>query len=577
MCDVVFQFQGDVLKFAGDALWSYFPDDLDLGSFFGTVLEALDYVNSTEPLKGRTALQVHLGAEFGSFQLASLGDPKHRLEAEPIGDLLDVVYKACDLGDANQFVIGPALAQQCPGTEKLTPIDEKFSLVEAGSAPAGSENLMRAVGAETPATRSRNLELYVAQDVLKRIKSSGSSLAVQSEHRHVVVLFANFEHDFTGDADDPNGAINDLNDTLERCFAAIRRLHGSIARIDPYQRGHKLLVLFGAPTKREDDELSALQCATKLISFADAGFRIRIGLAIGPLYCGNVGSKKRREYTVMGEGVNLAARLMAKASWNEIIIDSALQSRLPAEVLTEPVFFALKGIGDNVTCHRFAGISEDTTTDESTEVIVGQQRALDALTVAWQETGGGWRRLVALTGEPGIGKSTLITSFIRRHSSANCVKVICKNSLLFGRGWLARKLLQQLYEQNHQGGGDIITFVESIVGARWLPIMTDLLEFDIQENAWTKGLTPELRIAKTRELFVELVSALVKSPQMIIVDDYDRADEYSHSLVLALGEVTDNLPLLLLVVTRDGDVFQPHPDQPALLSKVELEAPSDDE
>ncbi|MEA3457908.1 MAG: hypothetical protein U9R21_04440, partial [Candidatus Thermoplasmatota archaeon] len=209
--NVVFQFEGDVLKFAGDALWAFFADGLNLESFFSSILIALDEVNSSEFLRDTTKLDVHLGAESGFFHLASLGDPEHRLEAELIGEMLDVVYSACDIAKANQFVVGPALANQLDNKEKLEVVDGNFYFVKSGTIHEYNNSGSAIVKSYSDIPENRYLERYIPLDVLNRINTSETSFTSQSEYRQVTVLFANFEYEYAVDCADPESSINALN------------------------------------------------------------------------------------------------------------------------------------------------------------------------------------------------------------------------------------------------------------------------------------------------------------------------------------------------------------------------------
>lgn len=573
--NVIFRYDGDVLKFAGDALWAYFPERPVLGNFFAAVLDAVKTVNTSPLLKDRTELSVHLGAEAGQFYLTSLGDRGIRLEAEPLGNLLATVYGACDAAGDNEFAIGPALAQQVTDTEVLSPIDAKFWQVKPASADQRSDEHN---GRSDETTSLNNIEIlrsYIPQDVLAKIETSAPSMSVQGEHRHVVVLFASFENNVSRKTDDPVAAVKILNDKLLRGFETIRDVHGSIARIDPFKRGHKLLVLFGAPTKRENDEINALQCARKLLELNDDTFRIRIGLAIGPLFCGDVGAEKRREYTVMGDGINLAARLMAKASWNEIIIGPQLRPRLPAEVTTEPVTLSLKGIGKDVICHRFTGVAESARARRESTIIVGQQREQSHLASVWEKALKGERQFVVLSGSTGVGKSTLLHNFISQNDDIDCVNLECKNSQLFGGGWLTQKLLDHLIQRHPVlSGQSVREFVEKTVEERWLPLLADVIQRDIGENQWTRGLTPELRNEKTSELFDKMIRALVISARLVILDDFDMSDEVFRRLILTLSTGGADIPLMLVIVTRDKNSVQIPPG--ASVENLELVNPPED-
>ena len=575
---VIFRYGGDVLKFAGDALWAYFPNQPEMGGLFYDILDAVESVNSSPQLVDRCKLSVHAGAEFGSFYVASLGDPARRLEAEPLGNLLETVYQACDMAGDDELVIGPTLARLSSTSEKLVSKGGDFMVVEPRfTNPLLPESEYREE-INPDISNFDRLRAYIPQDVLAKIETSLNSMSVQGEHRQVVVLFANFENNMRRKGDDPIKAVEILNHKLRQGFETVRHFYGSIARIDPFRGGHKLLVLFGAPTKRENDEVNALLCARRLAALSDESFRIRIGLAIGPLFCGDVGAQRRREYTVMGDGINLAARLMAKSTWDEIIIDAALRERLPHEVLTEPVVLDLKGIGAKVTCHRFTGVAETEVSQEKSTVVIGQEDEAAALLTTWRKAQSGRRQLVAITGPAGIGKSTLLTSFCHDHPEIDVIQLFGKDARLFERGWLSQKLLRELIRQNASfQSADPDEFIRGHIEAKWLPLLADLVQAEVEDNRWTRGLTPELRSAKINELFDSLLKTLVNTPTLVIVDDFDMADEFFRTLMMSLSETTADLPLMLVVISRNLEPSGWSDAAVSLFKVVTVEGPSEDQ
>lgn len=102
---------------------------------------------------------------------------------------------------------------------------------------------------------------------------------------------------------------------------AIHDSSGTVARIDPFGSGHKVLALFGAIVATGNDSLRALKAAVEISKIESEHFETRVGLTSGPLLCGEVGSQHRCEFTVMGNAVNMAARLMTKADPAGLLLD----------------------------------------------------------------------------------------------------------------------------------------------------------------------------------------------------------------------------------------------------------------
>ena len=105
----------------------------------------------------------------------------------------------------------------------------------------------------------------------------------------------------------------------------IYRYEGSLNKLAVDDKGTILLAMFGAPPlAHADDAARAAQAARDLLAMAEAqGLALAVGVATGPVFAGPVGSANRREYTVMGDAVNSAARLMAAAGPGDIRCDFA--------------------------------------------------------------------------------------------------------------------------------------------------------------------------------------------------------------------------------------------------------------
>src|SRR5439155_4336638 len=87
--------------------------------------------------------------------------------------------------------------------------------------------------------------------------------------------------------------------------------------------GGKIILVAGAPTTSGDDEAQML-AALSNVQAADLRIPVRIGVNTGPVFAGDIGPSYRRTYTVMGDAVNLAARVMSKAEPGQILATSGV-------------------------------------------------------------------------------------------------------------------------------------------------------------------------------------------------------------------------------------------------------------
>ena len=137
------------------------------------------------------------------------------------------------------------------------------------------------------------------------------------ENRVVTVLFVNVS---VSDDEDPEKAAQQANDLLKRMVDILDRYGG---RVDKFL-ATGLLAVFGAPETRETDPERAVHAALALREEAvELGIGFTVGINSGQAYFGGKNADIRREITVMGTVVDVAARLQASASASEIIVGDA--------------------------------------------------------------------------------------------------------------------------------------------------------------------------------------------------------------------------------------------------------------
>jgi adenylate cyclase len=181
----------------------------------------------------------------------------------------------------------------------------------------------------------QSLERYVPPEVARRLVTGGKAATIGVEERRLSIFVSDIEG-FTGIAEtlDGNYLIEELNSYFDNMTLAIQVRHGTIDKF----MGDGILAFFNAPQDVPDH--AALSCRAALESVAmtedvvasriEEGrpvFRIRVGLAVGKVLVGNVGSSERFGYTVIGDTVNVAARLegVNKAYGTRIIASDDLR------------------------------------------------------------------------------------------------------------------------------------------------------------------------------------------------------------------------------------------------------------
>ncbi len=178
-------------------------------------------------------------------------------------------------------------------------------------------------------TRARTaLSRYLPADVVELVVKEPARLALGGERRLVTVLFADVVG-FTrlAEALAPEATVAVLN---EYFALATEIVHHHRGIVDKYL-GDCVMAVWGVPEQRADDAQQALEAAEALRRWVEAANRrwrhrygvevqLAIGVNTGLVVAGNVGSERRLEYTVVGDAVNVAARLEASAAPGQILV-----------------------------------------------------------------------------------------------------------------------------------------------------------------------------------------------------------------------------------------------------------------
>ena len=236
----------------------------------------------------------------------------------------------------------------------------------------------------------------------------------ETEHRDLAVLFCDLvgstELSTRLDAEDFSETIRTYFDVVTAVFD---RYGGHVANL----MGDGLLVLFGYPRAQDDSARQAVAAALAAIAAIDErglDFEIRIGLHVGPVVVSNVGPGGRAGALALGETVNVAARVQSSAEPGGVCITHDLSRRVEGWFELEPVGAQLfKGLSVPMEIHRVVGSTGARSAIEARQIrglspVLGRAVELDAIRDAWTQARNGSGRMVALIGEPGIGKSRLI-------------------------------------------------------------------------------------------------------------------------------------------------------------------------
>ena len=264
---------------------------------------------------------------------------------------------------------------------------------------------------------------YIPRDLAQKILTAGKQ--IESERRLVTVLFA----DVTGfTALSEKMDVEDVSLVLNDCFtgliAAILKYEGTIDKFI----GDGIMAIFGAPLAHENDPERAIRCALDMMAEIErfnlrssinlpAPLGLHVGLHSGMVIAGNVGSDLRMNYSVIGDTVNLAARLVELAPRGEIYLTADTYKLVSGVAVAEGPFpTVFRGKASPVNVYKLRSARGE---DESKKQVIGQnefvgrekeiQRIKEALDLVVKKN----QVRLFIRGEAGVGKSRLKAELIK--------------------------------------------------------------------------------------------------------------------------------------------------------------------
>jgi class 3 adenylate cyclase/predicted ATPase len=554
---------GVVVRLTGDALTVLFPCDPHSLAVVRAVCCALDMQAAMGAFQA-------LGTQAGVFRLAMraglamgpvlgtiVGDPAVRLEYVVAGRAIDRAAAAERHAAIGQVVVDGAMLRAGQGIDVVELGDDAYLVTRVekpvGTVPAGLPDVLD----EDTASR---LAPFLHPVIAERLRAGRRGLV--NEHRKVTVAFVGFP-DLP--ADDPEAAAS-LQAYLAAAVHVVDRFGGHLNQVDTGDKGSLLMLLFGTPVAHEDDEERAVRCCLELLRMPGGPFRA--GVTTGPTFCGEIGSELRRYYTVVGDSVNLAARLLQAAQPGQLLIDGPTFDRVEAGAVGErlqPITVKGKAGPVSVWAVRAARERGGLQLLEPLAVgpLVGRDAEVRAIHAAAGRARAGRGQVLSLSGEAGIGKSRLVAEAVAVgeglgfavHGGA-CRSYGTTTGYLVWRpivqGLLAVDPALPSDEQRAQVDSQMAAY-----GPDWAeraPLLAPVLGMAMPDSSLTGSLDPQARAELLRSLLLDLVRRrAVAGPLLLVVEDCHWIDPPSMAVLEFLARNAADLPVLIVVAARRED------------------------
>ncbi|MGG6296531.1 adenylate/guanylate cyclase domain-containing protein [Leptolyngbya sp. AN02str] len=369
MLEIVSKSGGELLEFTGDAMLVQFLADGQDGDVIQAVRaglrmqRAMDRFRHIDTPHGTLSLAMRVGIHAGRYLTGDVGSPK-RMAHILLGKTVQQAKQAESLALVGQVCVTQLVGDRLRCQFDLEPSHNGYALVKDNltADELGEYDIAlprrrtftpvlfdRSVTGlineiQSALNHAEVLASYLPRPILNLLIESTASRSIPPEFPEPVIVFVNL----MGIPEAIDTAIGDEVEALVSCFSdafalidAIAEAQGAILQKVTYHSvGSDMLLYFGALSQRQDDPIRAAEVALAIrqvvyqltppvVDGQPITLACRIGIASGAVFSAEIGEPRgRREFNILGDPVNTAARLMTHAQPNEIL-------------LAEPIYHAI--------------------------------------------------------------------------------------------------------------------------------------------------------------------------------------------------------------------------------------------
>lgn len=374
MIEIISKSSGNLLEFTGDALLVQFTTgdpQRDINQAINTGLRmqrAMAPFQQIGTYRGELSLNMRIGIHTGKFVTADIGTPQ-RMAHVLLGRAVTIAKQAEGSGSIKQVSLTEQVKAQLGDRIPLKPTadehwlvidnlsDEELGEYEITVARRRSTSmffdhsvpgLLREIA--TAIQRVEPLASYMPRSVLQLIIDTASERRIPPAFPTIAVAFVNLMGlpESVDDARPEETAA--VVDCFSKAFSLINGVvelkGGILQKVTYHSIGSEMLIHFGVLNPDPSDPRRAAEAMTMIrevvysiappiVQGQAIELTCRIGLTYGPVFAAEIGERRgRREFNILGDTVNTAARIMSRAGKNEIWLNQSMHDRLQADFAT---------------------------------------------------------------------------------------------------------------------------------------------------------------------------------------------------------------------------------------------------
>ena len=517
LLDIAYAHGGGLLKFGGDALLIFFsgPNHAALAASAAWQMRAdLRAAGRIETAAGYVTLRMSVGIHTGEFHFFLVGTSHRELVVAGPGATATVLMEHD--ADAGDILLSAECAAALGSLARGAAKGAGYLLRRLPTVVAADQNIARR-------STDRESAMFLPTAIRAHVAGGGH----EAEHRQATVAFVHFHGtDELLAARGLDALAADFHTLVEHVSSIADRYELGFIGTDVDLNGGKFILTAGAPIALGSPDEAMLRALREVLA-APPPIGLSAGVHRGHVFAGDVGPAYRRTYTVMGDVVNTAARIMARAETGQILASPEVVDHCAAEFDTTAIEpFRGKGKKAALRASIVGELLGSRATAAADLPLVGRRRELGAL-VSWLEDARvGRGAVIEVVGPPGMGKTRLLDEFRAASRGTQWYVTLCEQYQQTTPYFVIRTLLRRLIGAEPDTPLDA---VEALLRSRvaaispelepWLPLLGLPLDLNLESTTQVDLLDPSRRRAKTHEVLSDFLAKAIVGPAVWVVDD----------------------------------------------------------
>ncbi|MEM7532756.1 MAG: tetratricopeptide repeat protein [Chloroflexota bacterium] len=528
-----------------------------------------------QPLNGsHISLAMKASVAAGSARRFMVGNPQSRLIDALAGQTLFNLAEADHQARKGEVILDPRTLNRLNGVVQVGDVrvldGKSFGVVKQITKdidPMPWPTML------TEPFTDNQIRPWLLPSVYTRLKSGqGEFLA---ELRPSVAVFVRFDG-IDYDSDDQAGAK--LDAYIRWVLQVVNQYEGSLIDLNIGDKGSCIYISFGAPIAHEDDAVRAAATALEIVQPPqefDFLLPVRIGISQGRMRAGAYGGQQRRTYGVLGNEVNMAARIMQSTPPGHIMVSKQIRDALASRFTLETVpAIRVKGRSTPLPVFRLRSeIPKDETSYESPQInpsavlpMVGRRAEQSLIIKRLNLSLEGQGQVVAVVGEAGIGKSRLVTEIIKlihQHKlsfyGGKCESFGVNSSYMIWKGVWRRFFglsAAQSTEQQLMTLEERLRAIDPELLPR-MPLLSSVVNLPIPENQLTEAMDAKVRKTSLEAMLLDFLrNESRQQPFILILEDCQWLDALSADLLSEVSRMVTDYPIFIMMIHRPLELQQ---------------------